>query len=227
MMPLPPTVPGVSPRPPGRAHRARSPRRAAGALVLALLLTTGACTDEAPDGGDPPAAGASSAPAATGPASAPVVVRTGEVVGRLPAARREGVVQRVGQVVADWYAAAFLDGPWPRSDVRDAFPGFTTGAREAARAERARTSAASLGEGVDAVRAARQRVVVDLLAHGGRVRGATARVLLDYVPLSGADEQVARRVQGRLSLTWDGDAWRVFAYDLTQGRLARAGEGAR
>ena len=75
------------------------------------------------------------------------------VFGRLPDARRKAVRRQVGEVVDRWWDAAYLGGTYPRSSFPSAFPGFTDGAEQRARSDKAlltnqtRRPAHRLGDG--------------------------------------------------------------------------------
>ena len=72
-------------------------------------------------------------------ASNPVetTTRIRRVHGRLPDTRRKAVRTQVGAVVDRWWDAAYLGGTYPRSSFPSAFPGFTDGAEQRARADKA------------------------------------------------------------------------------------------
>ena len=65
-------------------------------------------------------------------------------------------------------------------------------------------------------------MAVDLLATGGRARAATARVVLRFETRSLDQTDPGRRVtvRGRLFLLPTARGWRIFGYDVTQGRKA-------
>jgi hypothetical protein len=188
------------------------------ALLLALLL--GACGGAEPRGGAEP--GADPSPAGTAPATAApetlaTTLRTGVVSGRLPRAARERTVRAVGRVVDGWIDAAYVGGSYPRRSFRDAFPGFTRGARVQAQRDRALLSNQAIGRRIDGVRPVRRVVLVDLLAARGHAVGATARVRLGFRTTGGVARRVVVRARLVLSRT---DGWQVFGYDATTGSPA-------
>lgn len=194
----------------------RAPRPAAlvAAAALACALLAGCSSDVLPvsgDGspGDPGGPGASASP------GLPTTVRPGEMVGRLPARARRATLRGVRGTVDAWVDAAYVAGPWPRGDFSEAFPGFTPGARQRAYGDARLLSNAGIGARVDGVRATQRRVVVDVLARGGRAEAATARVTLAF--RTTGEVRRAFRVRGRLFLTRTPGGWRVFGYDLTKG----------
>ncbi len=196
-----------------------APARALG-LALSLLsltlgLTLSACSgsDDEPD---QPGAGASTSAVPTTPA-VETVVEVGRVTGRLPKDARDRVVGEVAAVVDGWTQAAYLGGDYPRRDFSDSWPGFTTGAQEEARRDRALMSNEDIGERIDGVQLRRSRVRVDVLAVRQHAVGVTARVLLGF-RTTGELERVVR-VEGRLYLTHTERGWRVFGYDVTKGTV--------
>ncbi|WP_345271273.1 hypothetical protein [Nocardioides nanhaiensis] len=192
--------------------------------VLAAVVLLAGCSGGAEESGGPETP-ATSAPAETGPPPLTTRAELASVVGRLPAADRDRLQERVVAVVDDWIDAAFTEGEYPRAadEVLDgAFAGFTPVARERALRDRALMSNADLADRLDGVRATRRQVRLDVLAVRGRAVGVTARTVLE-LQLSG---QVQRRdrVSADLFLTYvpgaDGASggWRVFGYDVARGR---------
>jgi hypothetical protein len=186
------------------------------ALVLAPLLTAcnGAGTGREAASGSSPGSGDSTTP---GAGTLDTTLRAGVVNGRLSRAARQRTVRAVGRVVDGWIDAAYVGGSYPRRDFRQAFPGFTRGARQQARADGDLMSNQAIGARIDGVRPAHRVVLVDVLAAGGHAVGATARVRLGF-RTSGAVERTFV-VRARLALTRT-DGWQVFAYDASTGRAA-------
>jgi len=190
----------------------RPTTRAAGtaATLLVLALVAGGCQDDAEPSADPtPSASTSVAPPAK------TAVTYGRVTGKLPTADRKRLAAKVGAVVDGWMDAAYVGGDYPRRGFSDAWPGFTPGARDEARHDRALMSNADIGRRVDTVDATRRRVRIDALAVRKRPVGVTAHVLLDFATTGKVKRKV--RVQGRLYLTHRDGGWRVFGYDVTKG----------
>lgn len=201
------------------------------AAVAGVLLAGCSGDDDEPEG---PAASASPAPAETGPPPLATQAAFGSVVGRLPAADRDRLQERVVAVVDAWIDAAFTGGEYPRAAgevVDGAFAGFTPVARQRALRDRALMSNADLAERLDGVRATRRQVRLDVLAVRGRAVGVTARTVLE-LQLSG-EVQRRERVSADLFLTFvpgaggsggaggaggAGSGWRVFGYDVARGR---------
>ena len=150
-------------------------------------------------------------------ASQPVetATRIHRVFGRLPDARRKAVRREVGAVVDRWWEAAYLGGTYPRSSFPAAFPGFTEAAEARARADKALMTNRTRGPYVDSVTARRRTVSLDILATDRQPRAVTAHVLLKFETTgSKAGTAVLR---GRLFLTHQRGAWRIFGYDLAKG----------
>lgn len=192
------------------------PRATAVAVVATVLLTGAGCTSSS-DGSGPSTPSAAPSDATASPPLA-TRSRVGVVTGKLPQDRATRVVDEVTGVVDGWLDAAYVGGDYPRTDFRDAFPGFTRGAVARARSDRKLMSNADIGADVSSVAATRRRVSVDLLATRGRVRAATAHVRLVFRTEGGLASKV--RVVGRLFLVRDaGGAWQVFGYDMTKGAV--------
>src|SRR3546814_82406 len=141
-------------------------------------------------------------------------VSTGARTGGLAESRADSVTEQVGEVVGDWIEAAYLKGPWPRTDFTKAWPRFSGGLKKKARAEQSVTSNASIGSRIDGVRAEKRRVAVDILAVRTYPAGATARVDLVFVTSGEVRQRV--HVKGELHLTPIGLRWQVFGYDLSR-----------
>ncbi len=200
------------PRPsPGRTPWARL-----AALVLVLVLPLSAACSS---GSDPEAAPArlSRGDDQVSLASHPVRTRTKihRVYGRLPDARRKAVRRQVGEVVDRWWDAAYLGGTYPRSSFPSAFPGFTRGAEERARADKALLTNQTGGHRIDAVEARHRAVTLDILATGKQARSVTAHFTLRFD--TRGDKTGTTVVRGRLFLVHRRGAWRVFGYDVSKG----------
>lgn len=196
----------------------------ASALLLAALLTLvpglAACSEDPRDTARGRVAGSTAggtpSPTATPAAGpAPLRVEIGRLVGRLPGPRRTTLRKQVGRVVDGWWDAAYLDGGYPRTAFPAAFPGFTRGAEDRARQDKALMTNADIGDRLDGVVATRRRVVLDVLATGGHPRSVTARFELRFRDTGARARRVA--VAGRLFLTHSPGGWKVFGYDVTKG----------
>lgn len=190
--------------------------RAASLGVAMVLLATG-CS-----GGDDPSAGAPSESYAE-PSDAPTleaepVISPGTIVGRLPRADRRRAERAVAGVAVRWLEAAYLGGKYPRRSFRNSFPGFTPGARAAARRDARLMTNQAVGRRIDGVSPGAIRVRVDLLAVGKRALTGTAHVVCRF--RTEGDVERSYRVAGRLMMTRRDGRWRVFAYDMTRARVA-------
>ncbi|GGD29066.1 hypothetical protein [Nocardioides daphniae] len=180
-------------------------------MVLTLLLgSLAACSgdsgDEEPETPDNDSGKA---------AAIETTTKVATVRGRLRPPQRRALVSAVTPVVDGWIDAAHVAGEWPRSIGKEAWAGFTPDAAALAAKDRALTSAAEISEQVDSVTATRRVVRYDVLAAGGRARGVTARVVLDYDTTGEVEKAV--QVRGRLLLTPTEDGWKIFGFDLTEG----------
>jgi hypothetical protein len=184
-----------------------------------LALALGACSGDSSDPSAEPSAEGSTATEATEvPPPLETTATLGKVTGRLPKEKRSAVRRQVARAVDAWFDAAYVGGDYPRNDFAAAWPGFTTGAKVDAKADKADMSNQDIGTQIDTVEATTRKVTVDVLAVRGHAAGATARVVLRFR----TDGEVRRKVEvrGRLFLTPTPDGWRIFGYDVTKGRGA-------
>ena len=194
----------------------RPRRRAVSAAVAALLglaVATAGCSGS--DGGSDAGSGPSAASSSATEYPVDTQVSWGTVTGKLPAAGRQRLAAKVREVVDGWTEAAYLGGDYPRRDFADSWPGFTPGAQEEARADRALMSNEDIGARIDGVDPYRSRVRIDVLAVHARPVGVTAHVALAFGTTGDLERDV--RVEGRLYLTPTDHGWKVFAYDVTKG----------
>ena len=209
----------------GRTPASRAVRRthalaeAGVVLILALALTLAACSgDSSEPSADPDDAGPSASEATEAPPPLETTASLGKVTGKLSKDKRSKVRQQVARAVDAWLDAAYVGGDYPRNDFAAAWPGFTTGAKVDAKADKALMSNQDIGAQIDAVEATTREVSVDVLAVKGHAAGATARVVLRFQ--TDGDVQRKVEVRGRLFLTPTPDGWRIFGYDVTKGRGA-------
>ena len=184
------------------------------ALLLALTLGVGACSgsSDGTDGSAP--ADRSAATGTTRPALA-TEVRLGKVTGTLSKKGRRHLAHAVGTVVDGWLDAAYVEGDYPRANFRDAYPGFTGGARADARHDRALMSNQGIGRRIDGVTALKRTLSLDALVVHRRPVGVTAHVVLRFRTSGDLARKV--EVRGRLFLTHGPHGWRVFGYDVSKG----------
>ncbi len=195
-----------------------SPAARAAVAGVCLVLLTGACSGDSSESSAEPDGDPGSSEATDGPSPVETTATLGKVTGKLPKGKRSKTRKQVGRAVDAWFEAAYVGGDYPRNDFATSWPGFTTGAKADAKADKALMSNQDIGARISAVEATVRKVTVDVLAAKGRPAGATARVVLKF----GTEGEVKRRVevQGRLFLTPTPDGWRIFGYDVTKGRGA-------
>lgn len=189
----------------------------AAATLCGIGLLTGGCGgSEQKDERPAPPPSPTSAP----PRAAPGLKVTGVHVtgGPLSQPARTRLTRQAAATVERWFRAAYVDGDYPRParTFRAAFPGFTAGAAAAARKNLALMTNAGIATRIDTVKAGRQVMRLDVLAHKGHPVGVTARVWLVY---GTSGPLVSRQVvRGQLNLAWQKGGWRVFAFDITRDR---------
>ena len=193
----------------------RAALRAAAATALTLVLVFVAAACDSDDGlPERPDAAPSSAPSER---RAEARVSMGTITGHLPPAARERLATAVGKVVDRWVRAAYFEGPYPRRDFSDSWPGFTRGAKRLAHRDRALMSNEDIGRRIDGVVPNRVVARLDVLSVKQRPVGVTARVQIGFGTTGEVERQV--RVQGRLFLTRGPSGWQVFGYDMTKGAV--------
>lgn len=193
----------------------RTLRLGVSATVVVLVLA--ACShDEAEQrqGPDPLKASHSADSAQGAPRTVTLTSNAGITSGPMPSGDEARIVKMVGNLVDDWFASAYLTGPWPRRDFTDVWPHFTADLKRRAHAERATTSNAEIAARIDGVRALTRLVIVDVLAVSNKAAGATARVKLEFVTSGQVRQKVT--ISGQLYLTPTKSRWATFGYDLTR-----------
>ena len=80
------------------------------------------------------------------------------------------MVGGVRAALAGYFDAAFLSGPYPRSDFAGSFGSFTPGAARRARGDVALLTDRRFGATTHAVRATRRTAYISVLAPRGKVR---------------------------------------------------------
>jgi len=198
-----------------------SPSRALRAAVAAtcLALSVSACSGDSSDpSAEPTDAGTGASEATDAPPPLETTATLGKVTGRLPKGKRSKVRRQVARAVDAWFDSAYVGGDYPRNDFAASWPGFTTGAKVDAKADKADMSNQDIGARIDAVEATTRKVTVDVLAVNGHAAGATARVVLKFTTEGDVRRKV--EVRGRLFLTATPEGWRIFGYEVTKGRGA-------
>lgn len=188
-------------------------------LVVCLALGASACTGDQDSPATPGESSAAAQETARGRTFA-IETRTslGRVAGRLTGQQRRQLPRTITGVVQRWFNAAYVGGDYPRADFSDAYPGFTSGARDEARRDKVLMTNKEIGSRIDDVTPTLSRVWVDVLAVAGRPAGVTARFLLEFRTDGDLTRRV--RVQGRLMLTRQASRWRIFGYDVAKGGRA-------
>ncbi|MCW2793298.1 MAG: hypothetical protein JWO76_2396 [Nocardioides sp.] len=184
------------------------------AFLLALTLVVSGCSGGDDTTGRPVATGGTAASGGDGPAPLATRATLGKITGKLPKPARQKLKESVTAVVDGWLDAAYVGGDYPRSDFHDAFPGFTSGAKDDAHRDRALMSNQSIGKRIDEVSATRRRLRIDALVVHRRPAGVTARFILGF--RTSGDLERTFEVRGRLFLIRNG-GWRVFGYDVSKG----------
>jgi hypothetical protein len=196
---------------------ASRPALAAASILLCLSLGATACSDDA--GSDT----SSEPPLPSGDPSTFKIETTttiGQVVGRLPRKDQKRLVGAITPVVQRWFNAAYVGGEYPRKNFRDAFPGFTSGARAAARHDLELMSNDRIGDRVSGITPKTSQIWLDVLAPQKRAVAVTARFRLGFK----TQGDLVRRfgVRGRLLLTRSEPGWRIFAYHVAKSGGAKA-----
>lgn len=191
---------------------ASRPALAAASMLLCLSLGVSACNDDA-EGGD----AGSQPPLPSGDPSTFQIETTttmGQVVGRLSKPDRKRLSESITPVVQRWFNAAYVGGDYPRSDFRDAFPGFTSGARTEARHDLALMSNDSIGGRISGVTPKTSEIALDVLAVHRKAVAVTARFRLAFKTKGDLERRVG--IRGRLLLTRAKPGWRIFAYHVAK-----------
>ena len=192
---------------------ASRPALAAASMLLCLSLGATACSDDSAGGDD----AASQPPLPSGdPATFQIVTTTtmGQVVGRLSRHDRKRLSASITPVVQRWFNAAYVGGDYPRRNFRDAFPGFTPGARTAARHDLDLMSNDRIGARISGVTPKVSQIWLDVLAVRKRAVAVTARFHLAFKTQGDLVRRVG--VRGRLLLTRAQPGWRIFAYHVAK-----------
>jgi hypothetical protein len=190
--------------------------RASAAVLLLLALAATSCSGDDSDSDEPPAAQSTADGSSF---EIETVAEVGNVTGKLPKADRQRLVNGVTAVVQRWFNAAYVGGDYPRSDFKDAFPGFTPGAKTRAHGDQDLLTNKSIGAKVEDVTPTKSRVWVDVLAPNKHAAGVTTRFQLEFKTEGDYARKVS--VHGRLLMTRQpGKGWRIFAYDVSKSSKA-------
>ncbi len=192
---------------------ASRPALAAASMLLCLSLGATACSDESSGGDDT----SSQPPLPSGEPSKFQIETTttfGQVVGRLPSKDRKRLSAAITPVVQRWFNAAYVGGDYPRNNFRDAFPGFTAGARAAARRDLDLMSNDGIGDRISGVTPKTSQIWLDVLAVGRHAAAVTARFHLGFKTQGDLERRIG--VHGRVLLTRAKTGWRIFAYHVAK-----------
>jgi hypothetical protein len=196
--------------------QAGRPARTGIAVLLFLALVTTSCSgDDDSDSGSPEPQSTASGSAFDIKTEATVE----QVAGRLSRPDRRRLAQSVTKVAQRWFNAAYVGGDYPRSDFRDAFPGFTRGARADAERDKDLMTNKPIGSKIDSVTPTRSVLWIDVLSPNKRAVAVTARFRLGFR----TDGDLARdvTVRGRLLLTRkSGSGWKIFGYHVAKSSQA-------
>jgi hypothetical protein len=191
---------------------ASRPALAAASMLLFLSLGATACSDDG-EGGDT----SSQPPLPSGePSTFEIETRTtiGRVVGRLPKPKQKRVARAITPVLQRWFNAAYVGGDYPRKNFRDAFPGFTAGARDQARHDSELMSNERIGSRISDVTPTASRIWLDVLAYHKHPAAVTARFQLGF--RTDGDLKSRVHVHGRVMLTQAETGWRIFGYHVAK-----------
>ena len=181
-----------------------SPRPAARSAVLVLpavvCLSLLGCTGDSE--GDP----------APSPAPAPLEISLEEAADELSPQARDDLQTEVGDALSAYVVDAFL-GDYPRDDfVEKALDSFSTSVAAKAATDLDVITGAGFGE-VDEVSAKKLLAHISPMVRGDRTDGASVRVAFDFETVRDG-EPSEQQLTGRLMLTPEGDAWKIFGYRL-------------
>ena len=199
-------------------------------LLVALVAGLTACTDDSGQGGP------ASSGTATGDApslherAAPYDVHYRRVAGDIRKARGGGALQAVSAPVRAWIDAGFVQGPWPRQAFGQAFASFGRDITASAHRDADLLTLQPEGGSFVDVVPQRREVGVSVTGVKGRVVGATARVHVRVLGVSGDGERTAVSVSGDVFLTHvESHGWRIFGYQLDRwvGRGAMTASKSR
>jgi hypothetical protein len=179
-------------------------------VTLATLLSLAACTDEP----NPP----TSAPPDDEVALELTLAKG--AAGLTPKARDE-LLDGVSTALTTYLREGFL-GDYPRDDFVRVLDAFTTDEAPRAAADLEVLTASGL-EGIAQMDPRLLDASVTTFAPGGRASGASARVDFRFVATDGDGEARGLTLAGRLLLTPERGAWKIFGYDVRRNDDARVG----
>lgn len=193
---------------------ASRPALAAASMLLCLSLGATACSNDEAGGSDDTS---SQPPLPSGePSTFSIETHTtmGRVVGKLPKKERKQLKGAITPVVQRWFNAAYVGGDYPRKNFNDAFPGFTSGARDEAFHDRKLMSNRDIGDRISGVTPTKSELSLDVLAVGKGPVAVTTHFRLGFKTKGDLVKRV--HVRGRLLLTRSKTGWRIFAYHVAK-----------
>jgi hypothetical protein len=193
----------------------------AAALLVALALAVGGCSDS--DSSTPSTAPSQTDSGVGGARPVASRVLLGKVAGTIKKKNwktfmndhRKTMLTQVGQAVDTWIDGGFVGVDYPRDSFDSAFSAFTQGAKQDAQRQQKLMTNWPLRQDIDGVDVEKRTVTVDVMAPRGRPAGATARVHLVFTTTGDTQERVT--VRGRVFLTPGHGAWRIFGFDVSKG----------
>ena len=170
-----------------------------GACVLALLLTSTACTDETP----PPPQGPNR------PEVALELTLAGGAAG-LTSKARDDLLNGLSETLTQYLRDGFL-GDYPRDDFVRVLDSFTTAEAPRAAADLEVLTASGL-RGVTALTPQRLDASVTTFAPGRTASGVSARIDFRFEATGAKGEVRGVTLAGRLLLTPEQGTWKIFGY---------------
>ena len=177
------------------------PRRRAGILVAVAALAAGCSTGKPPEDDGTPSA-----------ESAALRVQTVSGAERLDEQTRTEIEGEVGDVLSDYVFEAFL-GDYPRDEFVQSFEAFTSEAARKAAGDIDDLTAATAADAT-AVRATELDARLSFLTRAGEVYAGSATVHFAFEATFEDGSTRPLVLDGRIMLDDDGDAWRIFGYDV-------------
>lgn len=195
-----------------RGRGRRSPSRRLAAVLLPTVgwaLPLAGCTDE-PDRPEP------------GRPQVALEIELVKGVADLGPEARDELQTAIGDVLSSYVVAGFL-GDYPRDDFVRSLDSFTPDAARSAAEDLDLLTGADFAAADDVV-ATSLVARISAFAPEGQAEGASAQVAFDFeVTDDGEASEVT--LEGRLMLTPENDAWRIFGYDVTLDEVPAEGPG--
>ena len=189
----------------------RATTRARGALaagVVVCVVSLASCTDDSDDPSPPD----------DGPESVALELSLGPGADGLTTEARDDLQNDVGAVLTTYVVEGFL-GDYPRDDFVGALDSFTSGVADDAAEDLDLISGAGFEGNPDDVVATQLSASISTFAPGGKVVGVSARVDFVFDVTEGSTTREEAR-HGRLMLTTENGAWKIFGFSLKPGLRA-------